>query len=215
MPRENDRILDRSILANFTSLLVSNTFSNELVGILPKEIILEIAKHLGQSCLLSIRDSGILVNRICSKPPQTNTSLSFAAVVYGSTISFRGYSYISEISNRPNENSGLRKLRGRLRAAECRALISSDEIGVRGIGTFEQEVSSLHADRGPWYRLTQNQGLIVRDIYLKLVSSPYDLFQWDTPNPPTIKSSNFFADPSARFLILGLNTFPSEMKVVY
>jgi hypothetical protein len=223
MLQENDRLLDRSILANFTSLLVSNTFSNELVGMLPEEIISEITKHLGPSCLLSIRESGILLNRICSKPPQTNTSLNFAAVVYGSTISFRGNSYISEISNRPDENSGLRKLRGRLRAAECRALISLDEIGVRGIGTFEQEVSSLPADHSPWYRvfqsspetmfqcvanvsdslslmnhLTQNQGLIVRDIYPELVSSPYDLFQWNTPNPPTIKSSNFFSDPSTR-----------------
>lgn len=152
---KNDHPFDRSILADYTSLLLGNTFSNELVGMLPEEIILEIAKQLGPMCLLAIRESQILVDGICSEPPQTNNSVDFSAVIYGSTLSFRGHSYISKISNRPNEKGNLRKLRGRLRTRGCRALISFDEIGVRGIRTFEPEVSSMPTDGSPWYRVGQ------------------------------------------------------------
>ncbi len=59
--------------------------------------------------------------------------------------------------------------------------------------------------------LTRYQGLILRDIRRKFISNFYDSLLWDTPNPPTINTKNFFSASligasHSRFRFVPLNT---------
>ena len=163
-PRATTRDVDSSfdhLSVKFFSRVLQNMFSDELVKRLPQEIFLEIMELLGPARLSAIRECRFLIGRIRREPLGTKIPLEFSCVVYGKTLCFRGNSYISTITHRPNERGGLRKLRGRLRTDACRVAISFDEIGVRNIRIFGPGVSTIPADGSPWYYIVDSSSQVV------------------------------------------------------
>lgn len=150
---DNDVFLDRKILIEYTSQALRGRFPDGLVKRLPDDIISLIMDKIGPGCISAIRETYLLINRMRRETPGTNTFLSISGVIYGSTLFFRGHSYISKISDQRNRRDEFSKLRGRLRTGGCRVAISFDEIGVRNIRTFDPEVSIIPVDGSPWYHV--------------------------------------------------------------
>lgn len=145
--------IDQRLLVKYTVVVLGNKFPESLIKRLPDDIILEIMERLDPMRLSAIKESGILIEKIRQGLTESYIPIDFSGILFGSTLSFYGRSYISTVSNRRSQRDGLRKLRGRLRTSNCRVAISLDEIGVRDIRTFDPEVSNITADGSPWYRV--------------------------------------------------------------
>lgn len=131
-----------------------NRISDDLVDRIPMEIVLGVVEQLGRGRLSGIGEFRSFIGTLRRGLVEAKVSVDLSCLVYQRTVSFRGVSYISWISNRSDSREKLCLSHDRLLTNESRVAVSIDEIGVRNVRTFDHGTPVIPADGSPWYLVT-------------------------------------------------------------
>ncbi|PLB54407.1 hypothetical protein P170DRAFT_469873 [Aspergillus steynii IBT 23096] len=200
--RETESVTE-GLFSNHTREIIQDSFRQDLLAQLPVEIITMISELLTPCWYLTVLgEARRLIEHLRDKGGTQSKQLSLAPEMWMSRITYRGTSYVTQLSGKPLESTGPSEQRHiKLPDNISTIILSVDCIGTRGIQFVDQKSDPTY-DGSPWYEVmdvrdddlevgVSYDGLYMRGIQLTS-SNPSTYRAWSSPFPPLFHPWNFY-----------------------
>ncbi|RDW92736.1 uncharacterized protein DSM5745_00058 [Aspergillus mulundensis] len=192
------------LFSEHSSEIMQDIFSQDLLRRLPAEMRVMIS-DLVPPCwyLIVLGETRRLLQRFRETYRSQPIHLNLSKEAWILETSYRGSSYVSQISAEPLESTTTTALRHiKLPDTIDKILLSVDGIGIRAI-RFLDNKSSPQVDGSPWYKIIDGgympaiatnvtlDGIFVRDLQLAEGSSSKSRIMWSSPVQPKFHPWNF------------------------
>lgn len=141
------------LFSEYTRDIIQDRFRQDLLKRLPVEILTMIAELLTPCWYLTVLgETRRLIEHLRDSGRTQSKQLRLTPEMWMSRITYRGTSYVAQLSSQPLEPAGLSLIK--LPRKISKIVLSVDCIGIRGI-QFVDPKSNPSSDGSPWYEILE------------------------------------------------------------